>query len=81
MKIHLMIMTALLSFCVANNCEAAGTKGDNGAACASPIDCKSEVCGNQICEQGHLEEGVPCQFDEECASGECGKQSRTCREN
>jgi len=71
MKIHLMVMTAMLSFCITNNCEAqTAEKKDNDAACEKAKDCKSNVCTDKKCAQGTMTGGDGfAEYDEMCASG------------
>lgn len=55
MKIHLMIMTAMLSLCITHNGEAQDneeldtTKKSTGETCASADECQSNLCTDNKC--------------------------------
>jgi hypothetical protein len=70
MKIHLMIMTAALSFCIAHNCEAQDTKGKAGDTCETADECASKVCIDQKCAE-KKNKGADCEEPKECKSYVC----------
>jgi hypothetical protein len=72
MKIHLMIMTAMLCFSVSDNCEAqTAEKKNKDEACVKPEECKSNVCTADKCGDGTLAPGAKCSVDDECVSKKC----------
>lgn len=72
MKMHLMIMTAMLSFFIVQNCEAQDTKRKRDETCEKAEDCQSNVCTtDKKCGVGTSEKGVACMYDSECASYNC----------
>ena len=83
MKKHLILMAAMISLGITNNCEAQGAeKKKETEACEKAEDCKSDVCTDKKCAQGTKERGETGWGREECASGraQCPYDAEHCIE-
>src|SRR5258708_608148 len=72
MKIHLLVMTAILSYCITHNCKAQEEDKrnvDKGQQCDTNGDCKSNVCTEKKCAQGNKQTSELVVLQEECESG------------